>query len=79
MPNACCDFCYEGFLEEDGSVNYIAFEKVKKSQIDYIESLKTDRDQVRVWELNEKIEQIKQVKEPKCVCVCHVKGSVVFH
>ena len=73
----CCDFCYDKFLEPDRSLDLEAFAQSRNDLIlrykDHL--VKYPKDSGAMKEM----EKVESMTEPKCRCVCHVKGMCVLH
>lgn len=70
MVMACCDYCYEKYINEDGTPDRIMIEKIEKKSKDFIEKYNTEhpeRTRPAVF------------RPVSCNCPCHQKGMHVLH
>lgn len=82
---ACCERCYEHYIEQDNSVNTEFLEKNFGVEYTIITQEIEDKSFVQ---MAKKLKQpipmdtfvvVNGTKYSLCMCSCHVKGSHVFH
>lgn len=70
MVMACCDYCYEKYINEDGSPDKVLIEKIEqesKASVDKYNAEHPERVRPAVF------------KPVSCRCPCHTKGTSVMH
>ncbi len=67
---ACCNYCYEQYINEDKSFDKYMIEKIEKKSKEDIEKYNKE---------NPQRSKPLVFKPVSCRCECHVKGWTVLH
>lgn len=72
----CCNYTYEKYINEDGTPDQAAIAKLEEKEVNSIREYVNNIAQDPNHDFRKPLPRFKPIK---CGCLCHVKGTEVFH